>query len=102
MLDTKTRNEILLEEKIAKIDDINFDKIYDVEEFANKQIENFEDISKFSRILGNYSGERTALHKALFSHDFYENAKEKALNYYLKFVEKGADNSVFEIPEYNY
>ena len=44
MLDTKTRNEILLEEKIAKIDDINFDKIYDVEEFASKQLENFNQI----------------------------------------------------------
>ena len=44
MLDTKTRNEILLEEKIAKIDDINFDKIYNVEEFATKQIENFNEV----------------------------------------------------------
>lgn len=44
MLDTKTRNEILLEEKIAKIDDINFDKIYSAEEFATKQVENFDEI----------------------------------------------------------
>ena len=43
MLDNKTRTEILLEEKIAKIDDINFDKIYDVDEFATKQLETFED-----------------------------------------------------------
>ena len=64
--------------------------------------ENLEDISRFSRILGNYSGERTALHKSLFSQEFYENSKEKALAYYLKFVEKGADNSIFVIPEYNY
>lgn len=45
MLDSKTRNEILLEEKVAKIDDINFDKIYDVDEFATKQLETFEDAS---------------------------------------------------------
>ena len=64
--------------------------------------ENLDDISKFSRILGNYSGERTELHKELISNDFYENSKETALNYYLKFVDKGADMSVFEIPEYNY
>ena len=45
MLDTKTRDEILLEEKIAQIDDINFDKIYDVEEFATKQIENLDEVN---------------------------------------------------------
>ena len=38
----KPRSEILLEERIAQIDDINFDKIYDIEQFATKQIENFE------------------------------------------------------------
>lgn len=64
--------------------------------------ENLEDISKFSRILGNYSGDRTELHRELISDEFYENSKETALNYYLKFVDKGADTSVFEIPEYNY
>lgn len=64
--------------------------------------ENLASISEFSRVLGNYSGDRTELHKELISDEFYENSKETALNYYLKFVEKGADNSVFEIPEYNY
>ncbi len=48
MLDSKTRNEILLEEKVAKIDDINFDKIYDVDEFATKQLETFEDTEDLS------------------------------------------------------
>ena len=64
--------------------------------------ENLDVISEFSRVLGNYSGERTELHKELVSHDFYENSKELALDYYLNFVDKGADNTVFEIPEYNY
>ena len=64
--------------------------------------EDLESISKFSKILGNYSGERTDLHKKLISEDFYNNSKEIALDYYLKFVDKGADNSVFEIPMYNY
>ena len=45
MIDSKSRSDILLEERIAQIDDINFDKIYDVEEFATKQIENFEEQS---------------------------------------------------------
>jgi phosphomannomutase len=64
--------------------------------------ENLGNISEFARVLGNYSGERTDLHKKFISEDFYNNSKEIALDYYLKFVDKGADNSVFEIPEYNY
>ena len=45
MIESKSRSDILLEERIAQIDDINFDKIYDVEEFATKQIEDFEEQS---------------------------------------------------------
>lgn len=43
MLENKTRSDILLEERIAQIDDINFDKIYDVADFAEKQIESFDE-----------------------------------------------------------
>ena len=64
--------------------------------------ESLEEISEFSRILGNYSGDRTELHKKLINDEFYEKAKETALDYYLKFVDKKADNTVFEIPEYRY
>ena len=64
--------------------------------------ENLENIEKFSRVLGNYSGERTELHKELISDEFYESAKEKALDYYLQFVEKDANNEVFVIPEYKF
>ncbi len=64
--------------------------------------ENLENISEFARVLGNYSGDRTELHRELISEEFYENSKETALDYYLKFVDKGADTSVFEIPEYDY
>ena len=64
--------------------------------------EDLENIETFSRVLGNYSGERTELHKALISDEFYENSKDTALNYYLKFVEKDANNEEFNIPEYNY
>ena len=64
--------------------------------------EELESISKFAKVLGNYSGERTNLHKKLISEDFYNDSKETALDYYLKFVDKGADLSIFEIPEYNY
>ncbi len=108
-------------------EDLNFDKLKDIKfvgdgtylQFTDKYVEirpsgtdaktkaysggeNLEDISKFSRILGNYSGERTELHKSLISNEFYNNAKETALNYYLQFVEKDANNEQFEIPEYNY
>ena len=51
--------------------------------------ENLESITEFARVLGNYSGERTHMHRELFTEDFYENSKEKALGHYLKFVEKG-------------
>ena len=64
--------------------------------------ENLEEIQKFSRILGNYSGERTDLHKKLITDEFYENSKETALNYYLLFVEKDANNETFVIPEYKF
>ncbi|MBQ3047840.1 MAG: hypothetical protein IJD48_02375 [Clostridia bacterium] len=43
MIESKSRSDILLEERIAQIDDINFDKIYDVQEFAEKQIEDFDE-----------------------------------------------------------
>ena len=64
--------------------------------------ENLEEIGEFARVLGNYSGERTELHRKFIPDDFYEASKDTALNYYLKFVEKGADNSVFKIPAYTY
>ena len=64
--------------------------------------ENLETIEKFSRVLGNYSGERTELHKELISDEFYKNSKEKALDYYLQFVEKDANNEKFVIPEYKF
>ncbi len=64
--------------------------------------EDLANISEFARVLGNYSGDRTELHRELISQEFYENSKEVALDYYLKFVDKGADTSVFEIPEYKY
>lgn len=60
------------------------------------------EISDYARILGNYSGERTDLHKQFISDEFYNNSKEIALEDYLKFVEKDANNEVFVIPQYNF
>ena len=59
-----------------------------------------ENIETFAGILGNYSGDRTELHKKFIPQDFYENSKETALNYYLNFVNKDANNEKFEIPDY--
>ena len=106
-------------------DSLKFDNLKSVKfvgdgtylEFADKYIEirpsgtdaktkayggglNLDEITKYARILGNYSGERTALHKQLIPEEFYENSKETALNYYLKFVDKDANNEKFEIPDY--
>ena len=64
--------------------------------------ENLEEISKFARVLGNYSGDRTELHRELIADELYENSKEIALKYYLDFVDKGADTQEFVVPEYKF
>lgn len=87
--------------------------------FANKYIEirpsgtdaktkaygggsNKETIEAYATALGNYSGERTVLHKKFISEDFYDKTKDEAMKYYLKFVEKDANNEPFVIPEYKF
>ena len=59
------------------------------------------DIEKFASALGNYSGERTLLHKKYIPEEFYNDTKNKSMEYYLDFVAKDANNEVFEIPVYN-
>ena len=59
-------------------------------------------IETYANVLGNYSGERTELHKKFISDEFYESTKEEAMKYYLDFVEKDANNEQFVIPEYNF
>lgn len=59
-------------------------------------------IEKYATILGNYSGDRTALHCKYISEDDYKNCKENAMVHYLNFVEKDANNEKFEIPEYDF
>ena len=61
---------------------------------------NKENIETFATILGNYSGERTELHKKYISSEIYDNAKDIAMKYYLNFVDKGANNETFIIPDY--
>ena len=64
--------------------------------------DNLEEITKYAKTLGNYSGERTLLHKKYISEEFYNNSKETAMEYYLSFVDKGANNEPFEIPQYDF
>lgn len=59
-------------------------------------------IETYANVLGNYSGDRTALHKSFISDEFYEKTKDKAMEYYLKFVDKDANNEPFVIPEYKF
>ena len=107
--------------------ELNFDNLKSVKfvgdgtylEFADKYIEirpsgtdaktkayggglNKENIEKYAGILGNYSGERTQKHKGLISQELYDSCKDRAMDYYLKFVEKDANNEVFIIPEYEF
>ena len=59
-------------------------------------------LETYAGAMGNYSGERTALHRKYISDKFYADAKEKAMNYYLAFVDKDANNEPFVIPEYKF
>ncbi len=59
-------------------------------------------IETYANNLGNYSGERTEIHKKYIDDKFYNETKDKAMDYYLKFVDKDANNEPFEIPEYKF
>lgn len=59
-------------------------------------------IENYAENLGNYSGDRTELHKKFIDDKFYNETKDKAMEYYLAFVEKDANNTPFVIPEYNF
>ena len=59
-------------------------------------------IETYANVLGNYSGELTELYKKYISEDFYNKTKDKAMDYYLQFVDKDANNEPFSIPEYKF
>ncbi len=108
-------------------DGLNFDNLKSIKfvgdgtylEFDNKYIEirpsgtdaktkayggglNKDEIEKYASVLGNYSGDRTELHKKYIPQATYEACKSDAMDFYLKFVDKDANNEKFEIPEYNF
>lgn len=59
-------------------------------------------LETYANIMGNYSGERTTLHKKFIDDEFYNSTKEEAMKYYLEFVDKDANNEPFEIPKYKF
>lgn len=61
-----------------------------------------EEIEQYANVLGHYSGERSYFHQAVVPIELYDSAKDKAMDYYLKFVEKDANNEPFVIPDYNF
>ena len=63
---------------------------------------NKDDIEKYATVLGNYSGDRTELHCKYVPESDYENCKQNAMEHYLAFVDKDANNEKFEIPEYDF
>lgn len=63
---------------------------------------NKDDIEKYASVLGNYSGDRTELHEEFIPQEYYAKSKDIAMDYYLKFVDKDANNEPFEIPEYDF
>lgn len=59
-------------------------------------------LETYANIMGNYSGERTELHKKFINDKFYNSTKDEAMKYYLEFVDKDANNEPFEVPEYKF
>ena len=59
-------------------------------------------IEMYANVLGNYSGYRTELHKKYITDKFYNASKDKAMKYYLEFVDKDANNEKFVIPKYEF
>ncbi len=60
------------------------------------------EIEKYATVLGNYSGDRTGKHIELIPEKAYENCKQDAMDYYLAFVDKDANNELFVVPEYDF
>lgn len=60
------------------------------------------EIEKFASVLGNYSGDRTQLHCEFVPENSYNNCKDDAMEYYLAFVDKDANNEPFIVPEYKF
>ena len=106
--------------------ELNFDNLIDVKfvgdgtylEFTDKFIEirpsgtdaktkaygagaSKDEIKNFARIMGNYSGNLTALYEKYVDMELYKNSKELSLKDYALFTNKDANNAAFTIPDYS-
>ncbi len=61
---------------------------------------NKDEIKKYAQIMGNYSGDLSALYEKYVNMDLYKNAKEISLKDYAVFTNKDANNDKFVIPDY--
>ncbi len=59
-----------------------------------------ENILKFAKILGNYSGNLNDTYLKYIDKEYYNNAKEKSKVIYQEFTDKDANNAQFNIPDY--
>ncbi len=55
-----------------------------------------EELSRYAKILGNYSGEKNATYEKYITEEFYNNAKETSFEIYGKFAGKNADTREFK------
>lgn len=60
-----------------------------------------EEIKKYAKIMGNYSGDLSELYKKYVNMDLYNNAKEISLKDYAVFTNKDANNTKFVPPNYS-
>ena len=54
------------------------------------------ELSKYAKALGNYSGEKNETYNKFIPEEFYNNAKETSFEIYGKFAEKNADTREFK------
>ena len=59
-----------------------------------------DNIIKYARFLGNYSGELNNVYKRIINEKDYNDAKESSLKRYLEFANKDSGDTLFEIPDY--
>lgn len=58
------------------------------------------ELQKYTKTLGYYSGERTELYNKYITEDFYQRAKDAATETYLEFVNKDANTDEFKCPKH--
>lgn len=60
-----------------------------------------QNILKYAKILGNYSGDLNDTYLKYVDKSYYENSKANSMKVYQEFTDKDANNVPFEIPDYS-